>query len=463
MIDEINIIRLVLYNKEYRNTTFEHIAHYLFHDTHCAEIYELLMKYQMKFNTFPENNVEIIIRDNPWKQSAENIQKKLEIVKVNDVSEYTKVDLEPIYQQTEEWIKTRLFGYMLSQGVEMYQNKIPINHKKIQELLNKAQNFSFKETKWIDVYDDEYMINLLMQETPRLKFEWEYFNKVLNGGIKKKSLNIIQGGTHMGKSRLMFSMATNIRKASKNNNVLYITLEIMKEDFALFSDMHLLQMKEDEIREIVHRDPKKYKEIRMSMKENYGKLFIVEMSGNSCTPNTIRNLVDEFQSKGIMLSAVFVDYIGIIRPQKRYDGLYEKGFENSIDIRAISQDYEIPFFSATQPDREGNRKNLKGTGADMMNVAESKAIPDTADLYMNIIQTIEMYKNNQQVLFILKNRHSGRVYEKLILDVKKGFYLVDIVGLEEETKELEEEKKDSKDEDSTDFGFKDWDFSTPAK
>ena len=54
------------------------------------------------------------------------------------------------------------------------------------------------------------------------------FNKITNGGVPNKTLNVILAGTGVGKSLFMCHHAANCYAA--NLNVLYITCEMAKSE-----------------------------------------------------------------------------------------------------------------------------------------------------------------------------------------------------------------------------------------
>lgn len=426
-ITDTNVLRYFIFNETVKRKTLSFIQPEHFSNTHCSEIHSLILNHIKALGKFPES-CEIMISDNPWRQQTDIIKEKLQIIKPENKEDYINADGEAVLKQIEEWIKLSMFRMMLETGVKDFQRESYESIKAIREQTDLINSFSFSTQKWIDTDDLERMISIHTLQVPRLKTGWEEMNSMLKGGFKKKSINIIQGGTHSGKSRFMLSLASSFRKASVDNNILYITLEIVDEDFGIYSDMHLLEMSSESIQDLIRRDVNEYRKLKEKLKREYGKLYIQEFPASQCNVGLIKSTVDQFLSRGININAVFLDYIGIMKSNNTNGNMYEKGADNIISLRSVSQEYEIPFFSAVQPDRDGNRKNQKGgIGADMMNTAESKAIPDNSDFFANLIQSPEQYKANKQLLNIWKNRHSGRVLEMLLLDVKKDLYKVDVM------------------------------------
>lgn len=456
MLSDVNVLRTYIYNEEYRKTVQEHLRGYMFLDAHCRDLFELIDDYMCRNAKFPDKNLEILVSNNPWQQDREQIKEKFTIMKIENPTDYSDIELNDVLKSTEEWIRHRMFGYFLQTGVSMFQ-KQSIDQGEINSWVNKINSFTFEKTDVISNVDDDYMYELITTDLPRLSFTWPVLNKMLKGGVYYKSLNVFQGGTHAGKSRLLASLATDVIRQSSDNEILYVTLEQPKENFLMAFEQHLTGMPIAKLKELARHDKQKWMRLRGKMKDIYGITHVKEGSSSRTSALAVRNLVDDFLQKGHNIKAVFVDYLQILKPLYPVNNLYEKGDVNALDIRAIAQDLETPMFSVVQPGREGNRKNQKiGAGADMMDVGESKAIPDHSDLYGNIICTPEMYKNDRQILYFHKNRHGHEVHKSVVLEIKKELYQVEFLS------EFEEEQREEADqpmpsEDSFDIP----DFSKP--
>ena len=61
----------------------------------------------------------------------------------------------------------------------------------------------------------------------RIPFDLDYFNRITNGGMPNKTLNVVLAGTGVGKSLFMCHVAAST--LAQNRNVLYITMEMAEE------------------------------------------------------------------------------------------------------------------------------------------------------------------------------------------------------------------------------------------
>jgi len=441
LISETNILRLLLNNKKYRTSVMNHISPDMFSDQHVGEIYNAMINYQIAYGSIPVDNIEVVIMNNPWKQEADLIKHKIDLVKC-EKDKFSFADIDPFLAETEHWWKDRQMGLVLQDGVSMYKGKSVTDYSKLSNNLKDIDAFTFAQNDWLNVSDNEYLMARYLDEQARVPFYNKAMNDVLGGkGMKKKSLNIIMGGTHMGKTRLMHSLAVDLTRRSKDNNVLYVTLEIDRDEIAFFVDSNIIGMKQEAITDMIRSNPQRYLKLKQDYFNKSGQFIVKEYSTDKARPALIYNLIEDMASKGVKPTTVFVDYVGILTPNAKTNNMYEKGGQSSKELRSISQEFEIPFWSAVQPRREGTKKSVAGgNGAEITDIGESMAIADNCDLFLNIIQTPEMFEQKKQLYYFLKNRHSGKINVNLIGEIS-DLYKVDIVGLSDKPVSDEQQEK----------------------
>lgn len=448
MISELNLIRLLIYNDKFRDKVISHIETNMFDSQRCGEIFDLFISYHKEYSKYPNENIQVLIMNNDLKQPSEVVKEKLNIVRC-DESLYNTEDIESYLHDTEIWWKERNFFLLTSDMVTKCNEKKSKEIRTISEDLEKIEAFSFSDNDWLTCYNDDFMIERYTTDERRIAFKSSAINEMLGGGTKSKSLNIIMGGTHVGKTRLMHSFACDHIRANKDNISLYISLEINDVDIIEFFDTNILDMPHEEIKRKVRENSDWYKQERAKFKEKNGELVVVEWSTDRARPALIRSLLNEMITKNKKPTAIFVDYVGILKPNGKYNNLYEKGAESSIELRAIAQDYEIPIWSAVQPRREGTQKSASGgKGAEITDVSGSIAIVENCDFFLNIIQTDEMRLQNQQLLHILKNRHYPNVHSTYLAELSENIYKAEVVGkqsLKNQTETTQEVIKESSD------------------
>jgi replicative DNA helicase len=433
MISEVNIIRLLLHSDAYKQLVFGNLKAAYFNNDHCKEIFDLIDGYYKKFARIPTDNIEVLIFNNPWKQEADLIKEKINIVKCEEQS-YSSEDIECHIKDTEVWIKKERFRIFGQESVKNYvsANK-NIDFNTLNKSLQDIMAFTFDDDPWIDMSDHKYMIDTFSKEDKEMfiQFDNKFLNEMLGGGLKKKNLILIMAGTNVGKTRLMHSLACSLAKRSKKNTILYITIEDPKNDLALYTDSNYLNLTTDAVTELIRRDADEYMRKKDDVNEKYAKFIIKEYSTDIARPSVFRALLDELITRELKPAAVFVDYLNNLRPDGNTNNMYEKLGLASNQLRSISQEYEIPFISAAQPKREGMQKNKAGgKGADLTDIGESMALSNNCDLLLNIIETDEMFEQGRQMYYVLKSR--GYKDAKgccLMAEVVKDMYKVEITGV----------------------------------
>jgi len=100
-----------------------------------------------------------------------------------------------------------------------------------------------------------------------------------------------------------------------------------------------------------------------------------------------------------------VDYLGIMRPMvtlTKGSNSYERTKIVCEELRSLSGKLKIPFFSASQLNRDGTGKDSVG----MDNIADSMGIAHTADLVLALTQPDELKEDDKIRFEILKSRIS---------------------------------------------------------
>ena len=146
----------------------------------------------------------------------------------------------------------------------------------IPQILTDALGVSFDSHIGHDFIDDsDSRFDFYHTKESRIGFDLEYFNKITQGGLPKKTLNIILAGTGVGKSLAMCHFAAANMVAGLN--VLYITMEMAEERIAERIDANLLDVTLDDLKVI----PKDSYEKKMERLKRKVKGIVVSFcSGN---------------------------------------------------------------------------------------------------------------------------------------------------------------------------------------
>ena len=192
-----------------------------------------------------------------------------------------------------------------------------------------------------------------------------------------------------------------VQALKENKNVVHYTLELQDTVVASRYDSCLTGYPLSDLGSF--KD-----EIFEEIKDIQGRLIVKEYPSKSASTNTIRAHLSRLVKKGIKPGMVIIDYGDLLRPlvnrkEKRneLESIYE-------EIRALSSEFECPFWTASQTNRSG--LNMEVITMEQISEAFSKCF--VADFIFSVSRTIEDKQKNQGKMFIAKNRNGpdGIVY-----------------------------------------------------
>jgi archaellum biogenesis ATPase FlaH len=280
----------------------------------------------------------------------------------------------------------------------------------IPSLLSDALGVSFDPNvghDYLDMSSDRYDFYHRIEK--RIPFDLTYFNRITNGGLCRKTLNIILAGTGVGKSLAMCHFAA--AAMTQQFNVLYITMEMAEERIAERIDANLLNLTMDDVKNL----SKEFYEQRMTkLKERVkGKLIIKEYPTASANAAHFRALLQDLKLKrNFKPDIIFIDYLNIcasarIKPGSNINSYtYIKAIAE--ELRGLAVEFDVPIFSATQTTRSGFTSSDPG----LEDTSESFGLPATADLMFALIATEEMDALGQIMVKQLKNRYNDPTLNK---------------------------------------------------
>jgi replicative DNA helicase len=274
----------------------------------------------------------------------------------------------------------------------------------IPTLLSDALGVSFDPNvghDYLEASEDRY--KFYHRTEKRIPFDLTYFNKITNGGLVTKSLNIILAGTGVGKSLAMCHFAAAALKQQRN--VLYITMEMSEERIAERIDANLLDLTMDDLK-ILSEDmySKRMDKLKQTVK---GKLIIKEYPTAAANAGHFRALLNDLKIKrNFKPDLIFIDYLNIcasarIKPGANINSYtYVKAIAE--ELRGLAVEFDVPIMSATQTTRAGFSSSDPG----LEDTSESFGLPATADLMFALIATEELDAMNQIMVKQLKNRYN---------------------------------------------------------
>jgi replicative DNA helicase len=387
-------------------------------------LFEEYEKFFIKYGKLPNKEILKIEVGNRTDVTEEQV--KLISSSVDDFSDGATNE-DWLVESTEKFCKDKAVYNAIIKSIKIIDGKDK-NHNQdaIVSLLSDALAVSFDSHvghDYIENADDRYDFYHRVEE--KIPFDIDLLNKITNGGLSKKTLNIILAGTGVGKSLAMCHFASSFLMQGKN--VLYITMEMAEEKIAERIDANLLELSMESLKVTEKRifDSR----IEKIKNKTNGKLIVKEYPTASAHSGHFRALIEELKMKrDFKPDVIFVDYLNICASQRLRMGANVNSYTyiKSIaeELRGLAGEYKVPVVSATQTTRSG----FANTDPGLEDTSESFGLPATADLMIALISTEELEQMSQIMVKQLKNRYSDpNYYKRFVVGIdRKHMRLYDV-------------------------------------
>ena len=400
---ELVILKNLIQNESYTRRVIPFLKSDYFQDSSERTIFDTVYKFIDEYNDLPSKEaISIEVENNPIKESELQSVRDV-ITEVYDNYEY-ETNEDWLIEQTEKFCQDRSIYNAIMESIKIIDNDSKQDKGAIPEILSDALSVSFDTHIGHDYLEDsDERYDYYHKKESHIPFDLEYFNKITDGGISDKTLNVLMAGPGVGKTLAMCHFAASY--LSQGKNVLYITLEMAEEKISERIDANLLNVSLQDLKDLPKSSyDKKVERVRSGTN---GKLIVKEYPTAQAGVSHFRHLLNELNlKKNFQPDVLVIDYINICISNRVKPGgnVNSYAYIKSIaeELRGFAVERTIPIITATQINREG----FSSSDVGMENVAESFGLPATADLFLALITSEELEQLNQIMIKQLKNRYS---------------------------------------------------------
>lgn len=407
---ERTILKNLIKNEAYIRKVLPFIKEEYFGSDPEKIVFQEIRKFFLEYSSLPNHDTLIIEIDSHKNLREDQVKSSKELI-----GEITTGDPDPnvdwLSDATEKFCQEKAIYNAMVKSIDIMNNKNSNMTKgAIPQLLSDALAVTFDPNvghSYTEDYNSRY--DYYHKKEEKIPFDLDFFNKITNNGVPKKTLNIVMAGTGTGKSLFMCHVAASCLNLGKN--VLYITLELAEEEIAKRIDANLLNVTFDDLMAI----PKDMysKRLESIKSKTDGKLIIKEYPTAGASTTHFKALLNELSlKKSFIPDIIFVDYINICMSSRIKPGsnVNSYGYIKAIseELRGLAVEYNVPLFSATQTNRGG----YNNSDIDLTNTSDSLGLPMTADFMFVLINTEELEKLNQIMVKQLKNRYNDPTQNK---------------------------------------------------
>lgn len=398
---EHTILRHLVHDENYMRQVFPFLKSEYFGDAAERSIFNCIRNFIDDYNACPTvEALDIALQKTNLKEEA--FRQAAEIVR-NLTPEPVNADW--LSTETERWCKDRAIYNAILKSIEIIDGRDKQHTADaLPSLLQEALAVAFDNS-----IGHDYLINaadrfdFYHRVEHRLAFDLEMFNKITNGGLPNKTLNVALAGTGVGKSLFMCHVAAS--SLSLGKNVLYITMEMAEERIAERIDANLMNIPIDQLADL----PRQMFDNRIQRikDKTEGRLIIKEYPTAGAHAGHFKSLLNELSLKQTFHpDIIMIDYLNICSSSRLKASAAVNSYTlvKSIaeELRGLAVEYNVPILTATQTTRSG----YSNTDVELTDTSESFGLPATADLMFALISTEEMEGLNQLMVKQLKNRYN---------------------------------------------------------
>ena len=405
---ETQILSNLVTNEEYVRKVIPFLKSDYFTESDDRIVFEKIADYVSKYNNPPTKSALLIALQDDRKISEDlYVQCETLINGLNAVES----DRQWLLDETEKFCKDKAVYNAIMDSIQIIDGSDKLRSKDaLPSLLSDALAVGFDNNVGHDYIENApERFDFYNRVEEKIPFDLEFFNKITEGGLPNKTLNIALAGTGVGKSLFMCHMAAAC--ISQGKNVLYITLEMAEERIAERIDANLMNVAIQDLKDL----PKKMFDDRVKKIKNKidGKLIIKEYPTASAHAGHFKALLQELKLKrSFSPDIIFIDYLNICTSSRFKAGSSANSYTiiKSIaeELRGLAVENDLPIVSATQTTRSG----YANSDVDLTDTSESFGLPATADLMFALISTEELEAQQQIMVKQLKNRYSDPTSNK---------------------------------------------------
>ena len=411
---ETLILKNLIHNEEYSRKVLPFLSKEYFIEHTDKLLYEQINSFINKYNNLPTKEALVIELDGTSLKNEE-FESVTDLLTYLEEQNDEQSDLSWLLETTEKFCQDKAIYNAVVSSIKILDEpeKSESGKGAIPELLTDALSVSFDPHVGHDYLldsDDRYEFYHRVEK--KIPFDLDFFNKITQGGLSSKTLNIALAGTGVGKSLFMCHVSSSA--LSQGNNVLYITLEMSEERIAERIDANLMNIRLDDLVSLPKQMyEKKIEDLKSTVK---GRLIIKEYPTAAASTNHFRALLNELNLKrNFKPDMILVDYINICSSSRIKPGQYVNSYSyiKSIaeELRGLAVEFDVPILSATQTNRAG----FQNTDVGLEDTSESFGLPATADFMFALITNENLETDGQILIKQLKNRYSDITSNKKFL------------------------------------------------
>jgi replicative DNA helicase len=213
------ILAHLLSDAKYAEAVLPYMEPSLFHDRAERGLFAGIQDYFAKYASCPSRQELLVYINQECREICDQATGVL-----NELQAEPNTSFDWLMAQTEQFIANKIEHNFIVDLIHRLDEGEP---SPSPEEYAKAISFSFSgsERQGHDFFEDcELLYQHMTDENEQFPFDVEELNRLTNGGVSRKTLNVILAPTNVGKSLMLCHLAAMYMRQGRK--VLYITLEM---------------------------------------------------------------------------------------------------------------------------------------------------------------------------------------------------------------------------------------------
>ena len=343
-----------MFNEEFSRSIAPFLKPEYFEKRSTTLVFEQFMDYFTTYNSAPTKEALILDIETRSGMSEDDMSDVMNVITcVAERENEAPPDLKWLKDSTLAYCQERSIYNAVTESISIIngddKNKRPVTV--LPDLLADALAVTFDEEIGHDYLTDaEARWEFYHRAESKVKFSLDWMDKITNGGINKKTLNLLMAETGGGKTLMMCSLASDWLILGQN--VLYVTMEMAAEKISERIDANLMDVELCDL-PAIPKDSFLRKAKKIQDKTS-GKLVVKEFPTSSAHAGHIRHLLRELKiKKKFTPDVVIIDYINICASSRvrSVDSSYTLVKSIAEEMRGLAVEADVAILTATQTNR----------------------------------------------------------------------------------------------------------------
>ena len=377
-----------------------------------------IFTYKHRYEVHPTKKILESILRTDLKDENETLQKQVRDFFNKTIINSEVSDSKYIKETSLDFCKKQKLKEAMIKSVSLLQNS---SFDEIKTVIDSALKLGIDNDFGHD-YKKDFELRYVQKVRNPISTGWSRIDSLTKDGLGKGELGVVIAPTGAGKSMVLVHLGTQALKAGKN--VVHYTLELSAERIGQRYDSCVSGVKLQNLHSLKEQ-------IYETCVDVEGELIIKEYPTKSASTTTLKNHLEKLKKRNHKIDMILVDYADLLKTTTKFREKREELESIYENLRALSQEYECPIWTASQTNRSG----LNAEVITMESISEAFNKCFVADFIFSISRTVTDKNNNTGRMFLAKNRNGpdGMVFP-IMMDTSN----VKIEVLEQTNESIEE-------------------------